>query len=206
MEAPMRKVVVTEYLTLDGVMQDPGGIGEFEKGGWSNSFFNDDLATWQTEQLFASDALLLGRVTYEGFAAVWPSMEETEGKFAVRMNHLPKFVASRSLQAPLEWNATLLEGDPADAVAKLKQQPGQDILIYGSGELVNTLLRHNLIDQFQLIIFPVAVGEGKRLFRDGGEQIALRLTDVKTTKIGVVMLTYLSEGTNGEGPATNGQA
>src|SRR5215831_171377 len=138
----MRKVVAAEYVSVDGVMQDPGGVGEIEQGGWTNPYFNDELAKYQSDQLFASDALLLGRVTYQGFAAAWPAMEETEGEFAVRMNALPKFVASRSLKEPLPWNGKLLTGDLAEAVAKLKEQPGQDILIYGSGQLVNALHRH----------------------------------------------------------------
>src|SRR5205809_1008107 len=151
----MRKVVAAEYVTLDGVMTDPGGVGEIEHGGWSNAYFNDELAKYQAEQLFASDALLLGRVTFEGFAATWPAMEETEGEFAVRMNALPKFVASRSLKEPLPWNGTLLKGDLAEEVAKVKEQPGQDILIYGSGQLVNALHPHDLIDEYRLMVFPV---------------------------------------------------
>jgi dihydrofolate reductase len=190
----MRRVVAAEYVTVDGVMQDPGGVGEIEEGGWSNAYFNDELAKYQSEQLFASDGLLLGRVTYEGFAAAWPSMEETEGEFAVRMNALPKFVASTSLAEPLEWNATLLEGDVAEAVQKLKQEPGQDILIYGSGDLVNTLMQHNLIDEYRLMVFPVALGTGKRLFRDGDTKIPLRLTGTETTTTGVIALTYEPAG------------
>jgi dihydrofolate reductase len=126
----MRDVVAVEYVTVDGVMEEPA---------WSNEQFNDELARFQHDQLFASDALLLGRVTFEAFAAVWPSREETEGDFAVRMNALPKFVASRTLSEPLAWNGTLLEGDLGDEVAKLKRQPGEDLLIYGSGEVVNAL-------------------------------------------------------------------
>jgi dihydrofolate reductase len=190
----MRRVVAAEYVTIDGVMQDPGGVGEIDEGGWSNPYFDDQLAQYQSDQLFASDALLLGRVTYQGFAAAWPSMEEEEGEFAVRMNALPKFVASTSLVEPLEWNATLLDGDVADAVRDLKRQPGQDILIYGSGELVNTLMPHNLIDEYRLMIFPVALCRGKRLFRDGNETIPLRLTATETTGTGVVVLTYRSSG------------
>jgi dihydrofolate reductase len=188
----MRRVVAAEYVTVDGVMQDPGGVGEIEEGGWSNAFFNDELAKYQSDQLFASDALLLGRVTYEGFAAAWPSMEETEGEFAVRMNALPKFVASRHLTEPLEWNARLLEGDVAEAVRKLKQEPGQDILIYGSGELVSTLMPQNLIDEYQLMVFPVALGSGKRLFGDGNEKVPLKLAGAETTSTGVAVLSYES--------------
>lgn len=177
----MRDVVAVEYVTIDGVMEDPA---------WSDEYFNDELAKFQYDQLFASDALLLGRVTFEGFAGAWPSMEETEGEFAVRMNALPKFVASRTLSEPLAWNGTLLEGDLADEVAKLKRQPGEDLLIYGSGELVNALHPHGLIDRYALMVFPVTVGRGRRLFRDGTEKTGLTLTDVKTTGTGVALLTY----------------
>ena len=185
----MRKVVAAEYVTLDGVMTDPGGTGEIEQGGWSNPYFNDELASYQTEQLLASDALLLGRVTFEGFAAAWPSMEEIEGEFAVRMNTLPKHVVSRSLREPLPWNGTLLEGNLADGVAKLKEQPGQDILIYGSGDVVSALHPHGLIDEYRLMVFPVTLGEGKRLFGDGGKA-DLKLADSWTTETGVAVLRY----------------
>ncbi len=185
----MRKVVAAEYLTVDGVMTDPGGVGEIEHGGWSNAYFNDELAKYQTDQLLASDALLLGRVTFEGFAALWPSMEETEGEFAVRMNTLPKFVASRSLTEPLPWNGTLLKGDLAAEVAKLKKQPGQDILIYGSGALVRVVHPHGLIDEYRLMVFPVTLGDGKRLFHDG-TKADLKLADAWSTGTGVAVLTY----------------
>jgi dihydrofolate reductase len=185
----MRRVVAAEYVTVDGVMTDPGGVGEIEQGGWSRAYFNEELATYQSDQLFASDALLLGRITFEGFAAAWPSMEETEGEFAVRMNTLPKFVASRSLNEPLPWNGTLLKGDLADEVAKLKEQAGQDILIYGSGQLISELHPRGLIDEYRLMIFPVTLGEGKQLFRDGA-RADLKLTDTRSTSTGVVVLTY----------------
>jgi dihydrofolate reductase len=204
----MRKVVAAEYVTLDGVMTDPGGVGEIEHGGWSNAYFNDELAKYQAEQLFASDALLLGRVTFEGFAAAWPAMEETEGEFAVRMNALPKFVASRSLKEPLPWNGTLLKGDLAEEVAKVKEQPGQDILIYGSGQLVNALHPHDLIDEYRLMVFPVTLGDGMHLFREGTDKADLNLTDTKTTATGVVMLTYQQARTrtesDGRGQRENG--
>jgi dihydrofolate reductase len=187
----MRSVIAAEYVTLDGVMQDPGGVGEIEHGGWSNPYFNEELAKQQTEQLLASDALLLGRETFEGFAAAWPSMEESEGDFAVRMNTLPKYVASRTLEEPLPWNGTLLEGDVAEAVAALKEQPGKDILIYGSAQLVNTLRAHDLIDRLRLMVFPVMLGAGKRLFNDDDVGLkAFKLAEAATTSTGVAMLTY----------------
>jgi dihydrofolate reductase len=190
----MRKVVAAEYLTVDGVMTDPGGVGEIEHGGWSNPYFNDELATHQSEQLFASDALLLGRVTFEGFAAAWPSMEEAEGEFAVRMNALPKFVASRSLKEPLAWNGRLLKGNLAEEVANLKEQPGQDLLIYGSGQLVDELHQHGLIDEYRLMVFPVTLGTGKRLFQAGGDKRDLKLSETKVTSTGVAILTYQAAG------------
>jgi dihydrofolate reductase len=195
----MARVVAAEYVTVDGVMADPGGVGEIERGGWSNEYFDDELAKYQSEQLSASDALLLGRVTFEGFAAAWPSMEETEGEFAVRMNTLPKFVASRTLKEPLAWNGTLLKGDLAAAVVQLKEQPGGDLLIYGSGELVNVLHAHGLIDEYRLMVFPVTLGEGKHLFSDGTDRRDLRLNDAKTTPTGVALLTYLPSGEPSQG-------
>jgi dihydrofolate reductase len=186
----MRKVVAAEYVTVDGVITDPGGVGEIEHGGWSNSYFDEELGEYQTDQLFASDALLLGRVTFEGFAAAWPSMEETEGDFAVRMNALPKFVASRSLKEPLAWNGTLLKGDVTAEVAKLKDQRGDDLLIYGSGGLVNALHPYGLIDEYRLMVFPVTLGMGKHLFGEGNARRDLKLTDSRTTGKGVALLTY----------------
>jgi dihydrofolate reductase len=194
MEDRMRNIVAAEYITIDGVMQDPGGVGEIEHGGWSNEYFNDELAKYQSDQLLASDALLLGRVTFEGFAAAWPSMEEVEGEFAVRMNALPKFVASRTLNEPLAWNGTLLKGDLPEEVATLKRQPGEDLLIYGSGELVNALHPHGLIDEYRLMVFPVTLGGGKRLFREGTDKTALTLTDTQMTSSGVALLTYRQAG------------
>ena len=186
----MSNVVVTEFLTLDGVMEAPGG--EFHpdgKGAWTFQFFNDEAGKFKLNELFAADALLLGRVTYQHFAAAWPSMTDEEG-FADRMNSLPKFVASTTLQEPLEWNATLIQGDVAEAVSKLKQQPGQDILICGSADLVHTLMQYDLIDEFRLMLFPVILGSGKRLFRERIASTALRLVETKTFSSGVVVLSY----------------
>src|SRR6266511_4003912 len=140
----MRRVVLAEYVSLDGVMGEPS---------WTTPFWNDELAKYQRDQLFRSDALLLGRVTYQEFAGSWPSMEEEEGDFAVRMNTLPKYVASTTLQE-LEWNASPIEGDVPEAVTTLKQQPGQDILIYGSGELVGTLSLDRLSGTFAALADP----------------------------------------------------
>jgi dihydrofolate reductase len=161
----MSKVVVSTFLTLDGVMEDPGGGEGFQHGGWQLPFFDQDLAAGVREELFAAGALLPGRATYQHFAAAWPSITDDDG-FADRMNSLPKFVASTTLQAPLAWNATLLKGDVAEAVAELKREPDQNILVQGSGELAQTLTRHSLIDEYRLWVHPVVVGSGRRLFRD----------------------------------------
>jgi len=173
----MRKVKLAIYVSLDGVVQDPA---------WTGPFWNDQLATLQSDYLFASDALLLGRVTYEGFAAAWPAMDA--GEFGHRMNTIPKFVASRTLDYA-EWNATIIKGDVAEQVARLKEQPGQDLLIYGSGTLVDQLTRDGLIDQYRLIVYPLVVGAGKRLF-SATSATTLRLVDTTTTSTGVVVLTY----------------
>jgi len=192
----MRKVIAMEYLSLDGVTEDPGPTGEFQHRGWTMPYWNDELAKYQSDLFFASDALLLGRVTYEEFAAAWPL--RSGDPFTDRMNSLPKFVASRTLQEPLEWNSTLLKGEVAEEVQKLKRQAGKDILIYGSGELVNTLMRRNLIDVYRVMLYPLALGSGKRFFRDGGGKTMLALTDAKTTSTGVVVLTYQPAGKDPE--------
>jgi len=173
----MRKVKLAMYVSLDGVVQDPA---------WTAPFWNDELATLQSDYLLTSDALLLGRVTYEGFAAAWPNMEAEEGGHI--MNSLPKFVASRTLDHA-EWNATIIKGDVTEQVARLKEQPGQDLLIYGSGTLVDQLTGDGLIDQYRLMVYPVVVGAGKRLF-SAASATTLRLVDSTTTSTGVVVLTY----------------
>jgi len=158
-----------------------------ENPAWTAPFWNDELAKLQQDYLFASEALLLGRVTYEGFAAAWPKMTDT-GEFGERMNTMPKFVASRTLDKA-EWNATIITGDVLGEAARLKEQAGQDLLIYGSGDLVDELTRHRLIDEYRLMLYPVIVGTGKRLF-NGIPTTNLRLNDTTTTSTGVVVLTY----------------
>ncbi len=186
----MRKVIASEYVSLDGVMEDPGGAEEFEHGGWSLQFFDEEAAKYAYDQLFASDALLMGRVTYQAFADAWPSMTDEVG-FADRMNSLPKFVVSTTLEEPLEWNnSSLIKENVAEEVSKLKQQPGQDILIYGSADLVHTLMQHDLIDEYRIMVHPVVVGSGKRLFKDGIETKVLRLVGTETFSSDVVVLSY----------------
>ena len=176
----MRKIVLSEYLSLDGVMDTPS---------WTAPYWTDEIAKYKFDELFASDALLLGRVTYEGFAAAWPSMKDEQG-FADRMNGLPKYVATTTL-TDFTWNnARAIEGDVVAAVRALKEQEGQGILIYGSGALAQTLRQHGLIDEYRLMIHPIALGGGKRLFAEGGDRTALRLTDTQTFSSGVVVLTY----------------
>ena len=182
----MRKIKLAMYVSLDGVVENPA---------WTGPFWDNELAKLQYDYLFASDALLLGRVTYEGFASAWPKMADT-GEFGVRMNTMPKFVASHTLDTA-EWNANILKGDVPTAVAQLKEQPGRDLLIYGSGNLVDELTRHRLIDEYRLIVHPVIVGSGKRLFSgltSGFSTTNLYLEDATTTGSGVVVLTYTTTG------------
>jgi dihydrofolate reductase len=191
----MRKINLSTYVTLDGAFEDPGGAEEFEHGGWSNPFFNDEAAKYARDQLWSSDGLLLGRKTYEEFAASWPNMEETEGDFAVRMNTLPKFVASNTLAEPLDWsNSSLIEGDVAEGVSKLKDETGQDLLMYSSSGLMHTLMGHGLIDEFRLWVHPVVLGGGRRLFPDGIRRTDMKLVDATTLSTGVVILAYERAG------------
>jgi dihydrofolate reductase len=181
----MRRVVVSEFVSLDGVMEAPDK--------WHLQFWHEEMGKYKDDELFASDALLLGRITYEGFADAWPSRAGDD--FADRMNGLPKYVVSTTLEEPLEWNnSTLIKGNVAEEVSKLKQQPGQDILIAGSADLVHTLMQHDLIDEYRIMVHPVVVGSGKRLFRDGSDTKVLRLVETKTFGSGVVVLTYQPAG------------
>jgi dihydrofolate reductase len=198
----MGKIVAAEYLTLDGVTEDPGPAGEFEHRGWSVPYWNDELAEAQSELLFASDALLLGRVTYEEFVASWPL--RSGDPFTDRMNSLPKFVAATTLEEPLEWNATLLQRDVANEVRKLKQTD-QNLLIYGSGTLVDTLMSHSLIDVYRLMLYPLTLSSGQRFFREGRDRTTLTLTDAKTTSTGVLILTCEPAGGTADGPSAAGE-
>jgi dihydrofolate reductase len=179
------KLKVSTFLTLDGVMQGPGDAGEFERGGWQLQFFDEAAGVIAKEGLFAADALLLGRVTYEHFAAAWPGMTDEEG-FAERMNSMPKFVASTTL-AEAEWNATVIR-DPAAEVPTLRQQ--HDLLVMGSGRLVQALREHDLVDEYEIWIHPILLGAGKRLFEETAEPTTLALRGTKTTDKGVLVLTY----------------
>ncbi len=181
----MRRVIASEFVSLDGVMEDPS---------WTFQFTSEEQGKFKFDELSVSDALLLGRLTYEGFAAAWPHMTEQYGEYADMMNGYPKYVVSTSLEEA-EWNnSTLIKENVAEEVSRLKQQPGKDILIFGSGDLVNTLMQHDLIDEYRLMVFPVVVGSGKRLFKDGIETKVLRLVDTKTFGSGVVVLSYQPAG------------
>jgi dihydrofolate reductase len=179
------RLVATEYLTLDGVMEEPGE--------WSFDFWSDESAKFKFDELFASDAQLLGRVTYEGFAKAWPTMED-EGGFADRMNNMPKFVVSNTLKDPTWNNTRVIKGNVVEEIKTLKQQPGRDLLLAGSARLFNTLMQLDLIDEYRFMIHPVVLGKGKRLFAEGGDKTILKLTDKKTFGSGIAVLSYEPAG------------
>jgi dihydrofolate reductase len=182
----MRKLVASFFISLDGVVEGPGPEEGFALAGWTMPYWDDEIGTFIQAGMDASDALLLGRVTYQGFAAAFAS---STGPDAERMNSFAKYVVSTTLEKA-DWNnSTLIKGNVAKEVAKLKQQPGQDIAISGSGTLVQTLLNHQLIDQLNLLVYPVVLGCGKRLFRDGSN-LTLNLIQSKRSNSGVVLLTY----------------
>ncbi|WP_227377444.1 dihydrofolate reductase family protein [Haladaptatus halobius] len=186
-----RKVIVSEYVSVDGVMEAPGGGEEFEHGGWTFQFDRGPEGDeFKLNELRASDALLLGRVTYEGFAAAWPSMTDEQG-FADKFNSMPKYVVSTTLEEPLEWNnSTLIEENVADEVSKLKQELDGDILVNGSAQLVHTLMEHDLVDEYRLMVFPIVLGSGKRLFGDASDTTPLQLQKTKTVGSRIIILTY----------------
>ena len=184
------RLVASEFVSLDGVIEDPAGSEQSVHGGWTNPYWGDELLKFKGDELLACDGLLIGRITYEGFAAAWPSATEDEG-FA-RMNALPKYVVSSTLDT-VDWNnSRLLKGNPADEAQALKQQPGNDLLIYGSAMLVQELARHNLIDEYRLAVYPVAIGTGKRLFE--GCHVRLDQVAQQPTSNGVLFLTYRPPG------------
>jgi dihydrofolate reductase len=184
----MGRIIVTEFISLDGVVEDPGGSEDFEYGGWSFEFDRGAEGNqFKLDETMGSEAMLLGRVTYEGFAEAWPSRE---GEFADKFNSMPKYVVSSTLTQP-EWtNTTVLDGDPVEAVTNLRKEAGGDIVVHGSAQLVQTLIAHDLVDELRLMVFPVILGAGKRLFSDPGEKKKLRLADSKVVGDGVAILTY----------------
>jgi dihydrofolate reductase len=185
----MRKLIVSEFISLDGVVKDPGGAEGFERGGWNSPYWNDELAAYKRDELFSADGLLLGRVTYGGFAASWPDASHEAGEYADRMNSFPKYVVSRTL-TDLTWNNShLLDGDLEKQVRRLKKEPGQDLLVFGSGQLVRRLIQLNLVDQLRLQVHPVTVGRGQRLFGET-DDITTFESDGATMLGPVVLLRY----------------
>jgi dihydrofolate reductase len=188
----MRRIVVTEFVTLDGVMEDPGGAEKFERGGWAFQFDRGPEGNkFKVDELFASDAALLGRVTYQGFAAAWPSRT---GEFADKMNGMPKYVVSTTLKQA-DWNnSMLIKSNILEEISRLKALPGRDILVAGSAQLVQTLMQHDLVDEYRLMVFPVILGKGKRLFNEDSKQHALQLVEAKPVgTAGVLTLIYRPE-------------
>jgi dihydrofolate reductase len=186
------RIVAFESVTLDGVMQAPGRPDEdprggFERGGWAAPYAHPMM--WEHMSSGGSGALLFGRRTYEDFFSVWPN--QTDNPFTPVLNAATKYVASRTLEEPLPWeNSRLLEGDAVDPVAELRRQPGDDVVILGSGELVRSLLPHGLIDEFVLLIHPLVLGSGRRLFADEGPESPLQLVESKATPTGVLIVTF----------------
>jgi dihydrofolate reductase len=195
----VRKLVVGTFLTLDGVMQAPGGPDEdrdggFPHGGWLVPFFDEKFLGIMTEWTLRAGAFLLGRKTYEIFAASWPNSTDPADEIAGALNNRPKFVASKILEEVHWSNSTLLKGEVAEAVAKLKEQEGGEIQVHGSGGLVQTLLQHDLVDTLRLWMFPVSLGTGKRLFGDGTIPRSFKLVETQSTPAGAVLLVYERTG------------
>jgi dihydrofolate reductase len=184
----MRRLNVSTLVTLDGVIQDPGGFQELEEGGWANRYFDDEAQSLALEHLRESDAFLCGRVTYEVFKEFWPQVKE--GEYAETLNQMPKFVASRTLEEPLEWNATRLRGDVGDAVAELKRQEGRNIVTYGSARLMATLMERDLVDEYRIWTHPLVLGAGTQLFAEGVPTRNFELAESRTLGTGVVILIY----------------
>jgi dihydrofolate reductase len=182
-EVLMRKVIASEFISLDGVVESPDK--------WHFPYFNDQMGDAIEAAMAASDAMLMGRVLYEEWAAFWPKQDPDENPVAERMNGVRKYVVSTTLEEPLEWqNSTLMGDNLAEEISRLKEQPGKDISISGSPTLVRSLLEEDLLDELRLMLHPIVVGSGKRLFEDGGDQKALQLVDSKTFSTGVLYLTY----------------
>ncbi len=188
----MGRIVVTEFISLDGVMEAPGGGENFKHGGWTFKINRgEDGDKFKLDETLNSEALLLGRVTYQGFAAAWPSMT---GEFADKFNSMPKYVVSSTLQDPSWNNSTVLKGDVVASVSQLKQSIGGDIVVHGSAMLVQTLLEHDLVDELRLMVFPVVLGSGKRLFGETTNKKSLQLVESKIVGDGVAIMTYQQQG------------
>jgi len=186
----MGKLVVSEFISVDGIVEDPGGSEGTPQGGWSFRHPAPDGQAFKFDELMAGDLMLLGRVTYEGFAAAWPTMEETTGDFGARMNSMPKVVVSTTLTEATWRNSQIMSGDVPLGVAKLKEEYDGDILVFGSVTLVDTLRQNGLVDEYRLMVHPVLVGSGKRLFLDGSVPGDLELAETRSVGPDVVVLTY----------------
>jgi dihydrofolate reductase len=188
-ESSMRRIVVTEFISLDGVVEDPGGAEDYKHGGWTFKFNGPEGMKYKLEETLSHDAMLLGRVTYEGFAEAWPGRTDEAG-FADKMNAMKKYVVSSTLTDPGWSNSEVVGSDLKAAVERIKAEPGGDILVAGSVRLVQGLLAHGLVDELRLMTFPVVLGSGKRLFADAEEPIALALASAQTVDGGTLILTY----------------
>ncbi len=184
----MRRIVVSEFVTLDGVMEDPGGAEKTDRGGWAFQFNRGPEGDkFKLDEVLAAGALLLGRTTYQEFFAAWPSRT---GEFADKMNGMPKYVVSTTLQLAGWNNSTVIKTNVVERVSQLKAMEGNDLLVAGSARLVNTLMQHDLVDEYRLMVYPVVLGSGKRLFLEGGKRLPLRLVESKPVGSGIVILIY----------------
>jgi dihydrofolate reductase len=185
---PMSRLIVSEFVTLDGVIEAPGGEPTHPHSGWVFDFMGPEQEQYKLDEVLEAESLLIGRVTYEGFSAAWP---DRAGEFAEKMNSMPKYVVSSTLSEPLEWsNSTVISGDVAGEVSKLKQADGGPILVAGSQTLVHSLVENDLVDEYRLMVFPVLIGGGKRMFPDSPDKRSLSLADTKPFDSGVVVHTY----------------
>ncbi|MEA2643743.1 MAG: hypothetical protein QOG08_769 [Chloroflexota bacterium] len=193
----MGRIVVTEFVSLDGVMQDPGGDSNFKHAGWTFEIKQgQEGADFKLNETRDSEALLLGRVTYQGFAKAWPKMD---GEFADKFNNMPKYVVSSTLDKADWTNSTVLKGDVVNEVTKLKEKVAGDIVVHGSAQLVQSLLEHDLVDEMRLMVYPVVLGTGKRLFGETSDKKPMRLIDSKTIGDGITLLTFQPVGKKAQG-------
>jgi dihydrofolate reductase len=184
----MGRIVITEFVSLDGVMEDPGGAEDFRYGGWTFEFDRGEEGNkFKLDETMQSEALLLGRVTYQGFAEAWPSRE---GEFADKFNTMPKYVVSSTLRDPSWTNTTVLDGDLVESVSRLKRERDGDVVVHGSGQLAQALLEHDLVDELRLMVFPVVLGSGKRLFDETTDKKRLALVESRSVGDGVAILVY----------------